>query len=183
MKYFTAQLWADINSPNSNSAAKQWDENVENYREALTAILPKMNPHARRFFRDMSLHDGTLTLTELGDRIDDTDGNWQRGDVKHRKTDVRLRVLSAEGDFIFTLQYKKVTRVEVRFPGEVLFPAGRWPNFGDWGYDELAEVEEGIFRHEVLFSSGATILIEFARFSFKRSPAREIVPRRKKSSG
>jgi hypothetical protein len=30
-----------------------------------------------------------------------------------------------------------------------------------WGYHELTDVGDGFLRHEVLFSSGATLLTEF----------------------
>jgi hypothetical protein len=31
----------------------------------------------------------------------------------------------------------------------------------DWMYDELTSVDDKILRHEVLFSSGATLQVEF----------------------
>jgi hypothetical protein len=54
------------------------------------------------------------------------------------------------------------------FPsGEPLFheEGGR---IDDWGYDELTAAGKLYLRHEVLFSSGATALIEFQKFSYKR---------------
>lgn len=179
MKYFTAQLWADINSPRSKAAMEDWDLSLERYRQQLNAILPKLSARTRWFFRTVSLHDGTLTRMEVGDQIDNVESTWEGGNVNSRKTGVRLNVLSAEGDQTFKLEYKHVSRVDLRFPGETLFPAGRRPNFGDWGYDELSEVGDGIFRHEVLFSSGATILIEFEKFSFSKKPAKRVITRRK----
>jgi len=179
MNYFTAQLWRDINSPRSKVATEEWDRNLERYRQQLNAILPKLGTRARQFFRSVSLHDGTLTRMEVGDQIDNVESTWEGGNVNSRKTGVRLIVLSAEGDQTFKLEYKDISRVELSFPGEKLFPAGRWPNFGDWGYDEVSEVCDGVFRHEVLFSSGATILIEFEKFTFTKSPAKPITARRK----
>lgn len=179
MNYFTAQLWADINSPRSKDAMEEWNRNLEKYRQQLSGIVPMLGVQAQRFFRVVSLHDGTLTRMEVGDQIDNVESTWQSRNVNSRKIAVRLQVLTADGDRIFKLEYKKVTRVGLSFPGEALFPAGKWPNFGDWGYDELSEVRSGAFRHEVLFSSGATIVIEFERFSFSKSPAKRATRRRK----
>jgi len=41
-------------------------------------------------------------------------------------------------------------------------------HIGDWGYDEVTAVDENYLRHEVLFSTGTTILIEFKHFSYER---------------
>jgi hypothetical protein len=66
-----------------------------------------------------------------------------------------------------------IRRIDVNFPGKVkLFPIGMYTNFGDWGYDELTSPEKGFFRHEVLFSSGATITVEFGDISVDRKRAK-----------
>jgi hypothetical protein len=124
MKYFTAQLWTDINSPRSKAAMEKWDRNLEEYLQSLNAILPKLGTHARRFFRSVSLHDGTLTRMEVGDQIDNPESSWKGGNVNSRNTGIRLYVLSAEGDQTFKLNYKHVSRIELRFPGESCFLLG-----------------------------------------------------------
>jgi hypothetical protein len=172
MKYFTAQLWRDINSPRSKAATNEWDKNLAAYVKELNGFLPELNARARWFFKRISLHDGTLTRMEVGDRLDNPISAGNRGDVNRRKAAVRLFVLAAEFDSIFTLEYREVTRVELNFPGKAeLFSAGQYPNFGDWGYDELSRVGDGVFRHEVLFSSGSTIMIDFQKFTFRREAA------------
>ncbi len=40
---------------------------------------------------------------------------------------------------------------------------------GDWGYDELTAVDKTYLRHEVLFSSGTILLIEFMKFKYKNA--------------
>jgi hypothetical protein len=84
-----------------------------------------------------------------------------------------LHVISAEGNVAFLLHYKDVSRFEVDFPGETtLFPVGEFSNFGDWGHDELTLVSPSALRHEILFASGATILIEFTDIQVSRSAAK-----------
>lgn len=61
---------------------------------------------------------------------------------------------------VYTLRYRDVGRLVVDFPSErPLFHApGR--GFDDWGYDELTAAGRRQLRHEILFSSGGTILVE-----------------------
>jgi hypothetical protein len=158
-----------------NAAFKTWDRRLKLYRKSLNKILPELRPPARRFFRDaLILHDGTLTRMEVGDRIDDIGGRATGDLINLRRVDVRLFVLSnVVNQYCYALEYRKVERVELIFPGKLeLFPCGMFPNFGDWGYDELTSPERKLFRHEILFASGATIVIDFRDFSFHRKPGR-----------
>ena len=83
-----------------------------------------------------------------------------------------MYVLSASFDQVYELEYKEVKCVNLNFPGKLkLFPAGEFPNFGDWGYDEITLVRGNLFRHEILFASGATIAVEFRDFAFRRKTA------------
>jgi hypothetical protein len=169
MKYFTPEGWIGFNSARRDSAFQSYDRRLESYRKQLSLLLPRLNPTARRFFREVCLlHDGTLLRMEAGDHIDGAGQGGTRIGVNDRRASVRLLVKSENGESIYTLNYTGVRRVEV--PGEtVLFPSGKRANFGDWGYDELTSAKEGRFRHEVLFASGSTITIEFKKFSFLKS--------------
>lgn len=182
MRYFTPQLWIAFQGPRRDAAIKTWDRRFKLYRNNLNKILPRLSPLARRFFRDaLVLHDGILTRMELGDRIDDVEGEpTGRELVNRRKLDIRLFVLAevvkkgrVTGNCWYVLQYRKVERIDLNFPGSLeLFPVGSHPNFGDWGYDELTYTKARLFRHEILFASGATIAIDFRDFSFRRKPGR-----------
>lgn len=157
--------------PRRNAAFKTWDRRFKSYQKSLEKILPELRPTARRFFRDaLILHDGTITRMEVGDRIDKAEGTEARDNVNRRKVAVRLFVLSdVVNRYWYVLEYKSIERVELSFPGKLeLFPSGMYPRFGDWGYDELTSPAENLFRHEILFASGATIIIDFRDFSFSR---------------
>ena len=150
-------MWLGFNGPRSKAVLGTWDARFESYRANLKTILPQLRPSARRFLQNaLVLHDGTLTRMELGDRISDAVAKATRNIANHRKLTVRLFVLSDTVDQrCYLLEYRNVKRIDVNFPGKVdLFPIGMYTNFGDWGYDELTSPEKGLFRHEVLFSSG-----------------------------
>jgi hypothetical protein len=116
---------------------------------------------------------------EVGDSIDDIGGRATRGIVNRRKLRVRLFVLAEVvkqrriiGNCWYVLEYMKVERIDLNFPGKLeLFPAGFDPNIGDWGYDELTSPEKKLFRHEILFASGAIVTIDFRDFVFHRRRA------------
>ena len=60
------------------------------------------------------------------------------------------------------------SRINLSLSGKtILFPTGS-DDFHHWGYDELSLRGSGIFRHEILFASGATILIDFQQFSCQK---------------
>lgn len=177
MKYFTPQWWIALQDPRSKAAFKAWDRKLARYQKQLEKILPELRPSARRFFRvPLILHDGTLMRMEVGDRIDDSNSATRRDAMNRRKLRVRMFVLGeivrrrrVVGHCWYMLEYKSVERVDVNYPGKFkLFPTGFDPNLGDWGYDELTNSGKGVFRHEILFSSGATIVVEFHDFSFRR---------------
>jgi hypothetical protein len=177
MQYFTPQLWVAFQGPRSKAAFKIWDSRFAQYQQQLNKILPALNPPARNFFsHPLALHDGTLMRMEVGDRIDDIRVKPRRNIVNRRNLRVRLHVLAENvkqrrvvGHSWCVLEYRAVERVEVNYPGRLkLFPVGLDPNLGDWGYDELTCPAKNVFRHEILFSSGATITIDFRGFSFRR---------------
>jgi hypothetical protein len=175
MKYFTPQMWLGFNGPRSKAALRTWDRRLEAYQTNLKSILPKLDPRARRFFQNvLALHDGTLTRMEVGDRIRDAEGKTTRSIANRRQLLVRLFVLSDSVDQdCYTLEYKDIDKIELNYPGKIeLFPIGMFSNLGDWGYDELTSVANGLFRHEILFSSGATIIIDFRQVSVYRKRAK-----------
>jgi hypothetical protein len=108
---------------------------------------------------------------EVGDRIGDADGKTTRDIANRRQLVVRLFVLSDRVDqHCYRLEYKNIDRIELNYPGKMkLFPSGMFSNLGDWGYDELTSVANGLFRHEILFSSGASIIIDFRQASVRRT--------------
>ena len=168
-------MWLGFNGPRSKTVLASWDARIEAYRANLKPILPQLRPSARRFFEDaLVLHDATLTRMEFGDRISNADGRATRDIVNRRKLLVRLFALSDVKDqHCYILEYRDVKRIDVNVPGKVeLFPIGMYPNFGDWGYDELTSPGKGIFRHEILFSSGATIAVECRDLSVRRKRAK-----------
>jgi len=173
MKYFPQRLWLGFNNrrPSKRDAAfKEWEKNFRIYKRSLRGILPKLSPSARKFFATaLLLHDATLRLVETGDQINDLTPRQRRSNWNRRAARVRLHVLSADEKYLYLLDYRLIRGIVLDFPGPIsLFPAGAHPNFGDWGYDELSLKRKSVLQHEILFSSGAAISIEFEKVSVRR---------------
>jgi hypothetical protein len=177
MKYFTPQFWLSMQSPNWERSSKRWNRRFESYKKELSKILPMMASSGREFFGNpLVLHDGKLTRFEAGDQIATPTSDYARG---YPGSQVRLYVISDRvQQRCYVLRYKEVSRINLSLPGEkILFPTGS-DDFHHWGYDELSLRGSGIFRHEILFASGATILIDFQQFSCQK-----LLPTTRKRAG
>jgi hypothetical protein len=167
MRYFTKELWAAFNtdSPDDDErTSREWDENAAEYRTQLEELRKRLSKNAQRFFSSVDLHDGLLLSFSVGDDLEER----QDPKVYKRKASALLKVRSWKNSCIYFLRYAGVKRCVVDFPSDSpLFSEGR-NGFDDWGYDELTDAGEGCLRHEILFASGAVILIEFLRFSYRR---------------
>jgi hypothetical protein len=156
MKYFKKELWGGFNNDSIPfaKADAEWNRNRLNYWRQFRKLSTRLSVSARTFFRSVSLHDGKLLRFETGEHIDFTKNNIEL----FNQPDVRISAINEGKTHIYTLRYHKVKKVVFDFPSaEPLFGSS---TIGDWGYDELTSAASKLFRHEILFSSGATILIE-----------------------
>jgi hypothetical protein len=71
-------------------------------------------------------------------------------------------------DVLYTLNYQGIRRVVFDFPSDDPLFFAEGDNLGDWGYDEVSAPNSSYLRHEVLFSTGNSIIIEFKKFSYSK---------------
>jgi hypothetical protein len=168
MKYFTKDYWLRLQDlSNSEQTEREWEQLLVAYRENLSTLRPRLSPEVMAFFDDADVHDGHLVEFRIAQppALAAWDGS---PDAEHPVT-VQLTVREATGDAAWLLKYSNVRRVVVDYPSEAeLFPIGG-EGLGDWGYHELTDVGGGFFKHEVLFASGATLLVEFAGIHVDRA--------------
>lgn len=165
MKFITKELWRTVNYGSMRAfdrAAREWKKNDVLYRKLLQRVLPRLKPSSRAFFKQIGLlHDGTLLSFEAGDVLDFSISK------SSRPRNTRARILAEASDLtVLTLNYQTVTRIAFDFPSDK--PLFDYDNIGDWGYDQLTLVRPEVLRHEIVFSSGATILIESRQITVKR---------------
>ena len=169
MKYFTKEIWRGHNSRRkADWAYEQSELNSREYARQLEELRPALTEETYRFFTTESLHDGRLLDFTAGDRIDFDVQGPDRFDINTHNPSVRMRVLGANLDVLYTLSYAGVKRALFDYPTDdpLFHEEGR--HIGDWGYDELTDAGGGYLRHEVLFASGTSVLVEFRQFSYER---------------
>jgi len=126
-----------------------------------------MNQKNYEFFRFFSLHDGYVVNISIQNKNaqEMKEKGLYRG-TRYQKRPIKVIIEVLFGESIYYLNFSKVTRFKIDSPRDDMLPGSS--GLGDWGYDELTEIDIKTFRYEVLFSSGAIVLIEFSGFSFTR---------------
>ena len=166
MKYFTKKLWGD--SPTAAGAGPGWDKARRAYWKQLDAMRPRFEPGVFAFFERADVHEGELLHVDVVDGsrpapLDQPPRPWSS--PGHHPVRVELALLDVYDRLVWTLRYASVRRVLVDFPSA---PPPVPPlvdhdgaGFGPLGLHELTDCGGGFFRHEILFASGATLLVEF----------------------
>jgi len=149
-------------------ALEQGELNRQEYSRQLEELQPRLSEKAYRFFTDESLHDGRLLAFSAGDSIFHDIHGSEKFDINVHKVTVEMRVLGSNLDVLYTLNYEKVKSLLFDYPSDEPLFHHEGGHIGDWGYDELTAVDDNYLRHEILFASGTSILIEFKDFSYER---------------
>ena len=170
MKYFTRERWKAIQGP-GKAASEAWRAGLEKYSKELKVLLARQTPDVRSFFETADVHDGELLSCRIvdGGRVPSASEKprpWNYS-APHPVV-VELEVLEATGKASWNLRYSQCRRASIDFPTEDPLFHTDGHGFGDWGYDEFSDVGKGFLRHEVLFASGSTILVEFKELKVEK---------------
>jgi hypothetical protein len=162
MRYFTKQIWRGLQDERSLGRwARQWDQNSRAYRRQLLRLKGRLGARAFRFFTHHLLHDGRFICLQVRER----EVSLPQASFT---TKVEIEVMAGtSAATLYRLQYLDVSTIRLDVPSnEPLFLTGSGARIRWWGYDELTAAKGGRLRHEILFDSGSTLLIEFKRFAF-----------------
>jgi hypothetical protein len=153
MKYFTYELWNQINSEcdhESQNADEQWLENCKAYQAKYRQLENRLSKKVFNHFLKKGFHDFRLEKFQV---IHGPYGILN-------PVQVTIQVTNTQDSWVIT--YKKIKKLEVQYDittASFSYPERR--GFDDWGYSELLPVDDNTLSHEILFASGATILIHF----------------------
>lgn len=167
MKYFTSKLWSEISGWNSEVASKacrSWDGSVKAYEVQFQQVLPPFSKRNQVFWKKYvyDLHDGPLIRITVGDAVEvDILGKLP----KSWRTSATIEVIDWGGHWLYTLKYRSIQTIDANFVDSELTSG---TIFEDWGYSELLQEEEGVFRHSILFPTGSEISIVFKGFNYSR---------------
>lgn len=171
MKYFTYDLWCDINSSckeEQDKADLQWNENLVAYWKHFEEIKDRLPaPFLKTYFDHGCFHDFKLA------NISTT--NLAYG----KKNPIWLHIDIENDGITYRIIYKKVKKILIDF-NETDHTEGR-RGFDDWGYSEFLPVDDKTLQHEILFASGATVLVQFQNKSIQikrlaQKPSPKIIP-------
>lgn len=160
MRFFTKELWhAQTQQADNVAIAALLKKRNAAYKKELAKVLKKLDVKTRQFLRDDSLNQSCV--------------DWFHYEFQNTKGipngNVLMSVEDARGNN-FPLVYVNVARFQAELPGDAPLSAG--PALGLLKYNELTLAKKNL-RHEILFASGATILIECATIKLLPRPARK----------
>lgn len=196
MKYFTKQLWSDLQDPGDVGveASRRWDENSAAYVAELDSLRQRLAPDVFAFFRDADVHDvhdGSLVHLQIRDfdRLAPRDDHPFDGETEGNASDlgpwvgpyrvtVEMRIATSDRarGTEWTLGYAHIRRILVDFPTDTPLFFSPGDGFDDWGYHELSDAGDGFLKHEVLFASGAIVIVEFRTSPWNAPTARFLGP-------
>ncbi|MDQ0885916.1 hypothetical protein QFZ81_001004 [Paenibacillus sp. V4I9] len=151
MKYFTNELWTQMNQGCAHEAEKannEWSENSKAYAEHYPSLQERLSRKVYEHFKTNGFHDYRLKKLE----------------VKHSEygvlNPVEVSITMTNNIEEWKVTFKKIKKLELRFEcGESDFEQRR--GFDDWGYNEILIVDDDTLSFEILFASGAMILVHF----------------------
>ncbi|MGE6228447.1 hypothetical protein [Paenibacillus chitinolyticus] len=154
MKYFKQELWQEMNTGDitlMQKAEEEWNQNSKQYWDQYKLLENKLPKEIFDFFKQKDFHDFRLKEYKI---------------IHHKYgegTPVNLHLLLTNDEETWLLEYSSIKKMKIDFETEEL------RGFDDFGYQEFLEVDEETISHEILFASGAQVLIHFQRNSIRIS--------------
>jgi hypothetical protein len=157
MKYFTDELWSKFNSVGEISdaeykeASRQWTENGKQYMEQFEKAKNYLTTDFLDVYEKSSgFHDYRLVTFNI---VHEEYGT---------KQPISIKICVTDYENTWEILYKGISKFNISYEVEKgSFSELR--GLDDWGYDEILEVDGDTLSHEILFASGASILIHFQK--------------------
>ena len=167
MKYFIKELFFfGINSSDKSrreNADRLSKSSYEKYHANLSRVLPNVPKRYRAFFENNAqLGDSTVHKITFGSIPESMKCQYKR------KNYVEIYVTHAQNGKLYVLKYTNIRKCIFDHPSKetIYFEKGK-PLLDDWYTDELCMTKDKWFTHEIIFKSGATLFLEFEKFSYK----------------
>jgi hypothetical protein len=167
-------LAQQVSSPANDSHLRYADARSA-YRAQLDTLRSRLSQEAFHFFCDADVHDSELLELVALDGSRPAPANEPGRPWKtpgNHPVRVQLSILDAWDKLVWSISYKSVRRFVVDYPSEQPLFYREGNGFDDLGYHELTDAGSGLFRHEILFRTGAVLLFEFAEVDVSSAPRR-----------
>jgi hypothetical protein len=175
MKYFTKEFVkadndSSLTKAQSHTVSSKFERMCRAYRRQLAKLEPRISKQAWNFFYlgfgRWGLHDARLMSFAAGDGLDYRANGKQPFRINKQKAKARIRILNHDQNLLYTFECNGIQKTVFDFPTEdPLWNCGRVDLLHSY---ELTEARKGLLCLEFLFTSGATILVEFAQLKFER---------------
>jgi hypothetical protein len=152
MKYFTMDLCSKLNSCSPEVKAQadiDWTQNAFAYDHVFNGIKDRLSKKFLLVYNsNLHFHDFEfITFAVVQPK------RWA-------KDPVIVQIVISGRNGVWMLTYKQVTKVIFNFTSDQDKYLKKW-GVHTWGYDEFLPVDENYLSHEILFASGANILVHF----------------------
>ena len=150
---------------------EHWD--IEGYWKQIKTLESRLSKRSFRFFSTHSFHDAYFISLNIR--------NTYRL-LKRRQADptsIEAKIVDYMDDYEYIIIWREVTKVCFSFDekdkifvdeeGKEYFGGVNLKGIDSWGYDELTILNDVYLSHEILFHSGARLLIHFKSLDYKRS--------------
>ncbi|KOF55782.1 MULTISPECIES: hypothetical protein [Clostridium] len=163
MRYFTDELWEEINcgvKERREIAEKKWDKNAEEYRAVFNNIRYRFSKKFLKIYeKEANFHDYKLKEIKINH------------DKYGFKDPVKISLIINNEINTWQMDYTKIKKISLNYNkiGDILSRNKEfYVGFDDLSYDEFLEVDDKTLSHEILFASGATLLIKFEKLFIKK---------------
>jgi hypothetical protein len=152
MKYFTDELLVKFNSESAEEreqADLEWLRNSADYSAVFETIKGRFS---KKFLKTYSNYEHFHDFKLIGIV------------VKHKRrgfiNPISMDIIIEGSQHRFRISYKSIRKLSINFE-EIDDDFMRRRGFDDWGYSEFLPVGEQFLSQEILFASGASVLIHF----------------------
>lgn len=157
MKYFLYDLHVAQNMDTTSDEEceqidRQWQENVTEYQEIFKSLSNCLPDDVFEHFNSSGFHDYRLITMEMEHRsLLNLSVHFTITNDIHNMENMKRWVLSFHNVSYYNFHHFNYNNEKAVFHREI----------DDWLYQELLPVDESKLSFEVLFSSGANVLIQF----------------------
>ncbi|WP_404442797.1 hypothetical protein LG307_13440 [Sutcliffiella horikoshii] len=153
MRYFTYDLFLAQSDENLSQIEEEriqgrWDQSVVDYRISYKALADRMPREVYSYFSGWGFHDYQLLSFEVNHK-------------SLRKMDLKLILSNDDGLSRITLLFKDVSFLEYHHENYFNEKSVMNRDMDLWLYEEFLSVDSCTLSFEVIFSSGASIAINF----------------------
>jgi hypothetical protein len=153
-----------------NALNENFKKTVSAYQKQLAKLEGRISRQAWNFFAfgfgGWGLHDACLLAFSVGDGLDRLANDRKQFDEKKQKAKARILILNFKQTLLYSFVCTDIRSVVFKYPVQNTRWDSRQIELLETG--ELTAVNKHYLSLEFLFSSNATLLVEFGRLQFKR---------------